>query len=720
MTKKKEKEKINSSYYEINKSLLSDAKVDMILNRITTKNDIDGDNDILIGQNAKFSEKTEVDLISDFKKFLNHNQRIIETNDDEIYFTDFVPYIKTNTLPKENITSKVLWHNEDAYSVQIDIYNTIDTNNDKKEFNICTRIHLFGKAIYKYDINMFYKMLDLVHNYISINNKKLKNKKYITFGINIDDTNTDFDEILNIEWNVEKNCMWPKCIREKEKCYIISQKTLELCDIKNKVVNKFQKDDIKNYIFNIAIKSANDQLKSIQSYKLQSSISIQMAEQAKWAIPIGISLVMETCGIKVKDNNLFEMVDIDIPKKTYKLRTNEIGKGDGMPMMYSKAWNIMLPLNSLKSMSRSPMAVANSIIYNYIVYSNELGRLMAPLDNLFMYDYAVENRPEVSEWFSGVRNKIALLFKYMTPLQATSTIGNVMCYEMIKSKCKVEEASRKYSQINKKMAVWKDLRAMLHYRVVDAAFLKIVPFTMLTDDEMNIIGFATVLHDMVDFGYDVSVKESSNTFLTITNGKIDIESVKKGYIRMANGLQYIIEKYKNDACGLTFLATHFWQMSNGRHRIIPSIYNGSIKYQHEYLEFNGELLDVLNDSKIIKKNITNDEIKAGEYIRDVALSLGYDAIELANLVTLDMTKNYIDNTEISPREINIIERKICELSTSLSIGCGVDGKITSFLWMICEYMWLNTGMMLSCLIGTIKIMHNRKQSDDRGGLDYKW
>jgi hypothetical protein len=71
------------------------------------------------------------------------------------------------------------------------------------------------------------------------------------------------------------------------------------------------------------------------------------------------------------------------------------------------------------------------------------------------------------------------------------------------------------------MGVWTDLRAMLHYRVVDAAFLKLVSFTMLSDDEMNVIGFGGVLHDIIDFGYDISVKESSNTFLTITNGKVD-------------------------------------------------------------------------------------------------------------------------------------------------------------------------------------------------------
>ncbi|CAG8460631.1 18952_t:CDS:1 [Dentiscutata erythropus] len=253
---------------------------------------------------------------------------------------------------------------------------------------------------------------------------------------------------------------------------------------------------------------------------------------------------------------------------------------------------------------------------------------------------------------------------------------------------------------------------MLHYRVVDAAFLKVVPYTMLTVDEMDVIGFAAVLHDMVDFGYDVSVKESSNTFLTIVDGKVDMDSVKKGYVRMANGLQYIIERYKYDACGLTFLSTHFWQLANGRHRIIPSIYNGATNYQHEYLELKGTLLDVLQDNNFIKKDSIS-ALEAADNLRVAALSLGYDAIAMAKLVTIDIAGSYTGDIDISPQAINVIERKMCELSVSLSIGCDIDGKMTSFLWMVCEYMWLKTGMMLSCLLGTVKIMHNGKQSDDK-------
>ncbi|CAG8760548.1 40590_t:CDS:2 [Gigaspora margarita] len=649
------KEPKYSSYCKVDKSFLVGGKVDTVLKRISSDAEIDGDNDTLIGQQAIFTEQPGIDMISDFQGVLSHNQCIVNTNGDEVYFTDAVPYIKTAARPMEDVTSTVLWHKENAVSVQVDIYDVQDI---------------------------------------------IKPCKYPN-GLHHDPTE------INLGSNTERNRM----IR-------ISLFGLE--DMASHIITKPQEDDhIKKAIYDAAVNASITLGQVMQCYNPQSSISLQMAEQAKWAAMIGISLVLETCGIEVRDKP-FEMVEIDIPDQVHKLKTTLIGKGDGVPMMNSKAWNTMFPSDSLKGISKSPMSVANSIVYNNIVYGNELGRLMGPVDNLFLYDYAVESREDnVNAWLSGARNKISLLYKQMTPLQAASTLGNVMGYEMIKAKCRVEEASRRYSQINKKMAVWKDLRAMLHYRVVDAAFVKIVPFTMLTVDETDVIGFATVLHDLVDFGYDVCVKESSNTFLTITDGKIDIDSVKKGYIRMANGLQYVLEKYRYDACGLTFLSTHFWQLANGRHRVVPSIYNGATNYQHEYLEFKGALLDILQDKKFAKKDSIG-AAEAAENIRAAALSLGYDAIAIAEIVTIDMAGSYTGDIEISPEAINVIERKMCELSVSLSIGCDVNGKMTSFLWMICEYMWLKTGMMLSCLLGTLKIMHNRRQSDDRGGLQYKW
>ncbi|RIB30159.1 hypothetical protein C2G38_2153324, partial [Gigaspora rosea] len=363
------KEPKYSSYCKVDKSLLVGGKVDTVLKRISSDADIDGDNDTLVGQQAIFTEQPGIDMISDFQGDLSHNQCIVNTNGDEVYFTDAVPYIKTAARPMEDVTSTVLWHKENAVSVQVDIYDVQDIkpckypnglHHDPMEINIgrnternrIIRIRLFGKAVHRYDTIMFSKMCELIQDYIiSVKNQPPETRKCFMIGINVNEafnTNVNFDLTLDIDWNIENICMWPRCIRSDDFCYIISQRTLGLEDMESHIVTKPQEEEhIKKAIYDAAINASITIGQVIQCYNLQSSISLQMAEQTKWAATIGISLVLETCGIEVRDKP-FEMVDIDIPDQVYKLRTTLIGKGDGVPMMNSKAWNTMFPSDSLK------------------------------------------------------------------------------------------------------------------------------------------------------------------------------------------------------------------------------------------------------------------------------------------------------------------------------------------------------------------------------------
>jgi len=81
---------------------------------------------------------------------------------------------------------------------------------------------------------------------------------------------------------------------------------------------------------------------------------------------------------------------------------------------------------------------------------------------------------------------------------------------------------------------------------------------------------------------------------------------------------------------------------------------------------------------------------------------------------------YLNDEEITPEEAAMMERKICELSVSFAVGMNPDGKLATFCWKIVEYMYLKTGMMLSSVLGTLKIIEKRRQSDDRGGMGYEW
>lgn len=113
---------------------------------------------------------------------------------------------------------------------------------------------------------------------------------------------------------------------------------------------------------------------AIQSYYVQCSIAKQMQEQAKWASSLGVAIVLSTCGVEVKDQP-FKMVEININDIDNRspLRATSIGKGDGLPNLSSRSWDTLFPEGTLFGMSKSPMAVANSILYNNLVFSNSLG-----------------------------------------------------------------------------------------------------------------------------------------------------------------------------------------------------------------------------------------------------------------------------------------------------------------------------------------------------------
>lgn len=52
------------------------------------------------------------------------------------------------------------------------------------------------------------------------------------------------------------------------------------------------------------------------------------------------------------------------------LKISHVGKGCGLPMMNSKAWDAMFPSDTLKGISRSPMSVSNGVIFNNVIYGN--------------------------------------------------------------------------------------------------------------------------------------------------------------------------------------------------------------------------------------------------------------------------------------------------------------------------------------------------------------
>ncbi|MFI5541735.1 hypothetical protein ACIA5H_35695 [Nocardia sp. NPDC051900] len=675
--------------------------------------------------------------------------QIVKTRGAERIFTDAVPYPRTVADPIEEVTFPPFNPDPDHVQfLQIDVYEIEEirreadgTLHDTGEVtmggdtgrNRSSRMLVYGTGAVRYDPVGFEKLCRMVR-YLRRDNLE---KDCFLVGVNVEDApsgaadGNTFDAVLTVRWEESKVRTWPICIRTEGYCYLLVQKTSTgpvVATMKERLcaLPAYTTDHKAKELCDTAVHALQVGLEAIGAYDIQSSAGKYVAELSKWSAVVGVGMVLEACGIRSLEENLFSVVQIDAdarPASTQEaVRVRSIQKGDGLPRLRSKAWDHMFPRDSLVGISRSPQATANTMVAYFIVFGNELGRLVQPAGNIFFYDYAIESRSEsLKEWVFGVARKVDSLFEHLPPLDATGVLCNLMNGEMVRCKARVEETARRLGFVNDRMILWKDKSAMLQYRAIDGMAGQLIPYTMWTNDETEVIGFLALLNDVFDFAYDISVKEPSNLFLTLTDGKIDDDSVKNAYVRFGNGLQYIIERYKYDAPGLSVLATCFWQLSNGRHRIIPSIYNGTLEYEHRYVDLDpGKgLVHMLENSDGLPGKSSLGRTEYGKLIRDNAAPLGVDAIALAKLITVDIENAYFREAEFSESHVLKLEQQLCELITSCALGCDpADTRMTDFLWMLLEYMFLKSGMYLSAAMGALKIMHNRRQADDRGGLAY--
>ncbi|RIB23202.1 hypothetical protein C2G38_2291839 [Gigaspora rosea] len=158
-----------------------------MLKRISSGDDIDGDNDMLIGQQAIFTEPPGHDMICDFRGVVfSHDLCIVNTNGDEVDIYE-VPDIKPSKYPNG------LHHD----TMEINIGS--DT-----ERNRLISISLFGQAVHRYDRIMFSEMRKLIQDYIvSVKNQPPETRKCLMIGINVNEafnTSVDFDITLDINW----------------------------------------------------------------------------------------------------------------------------------------------------------------------------------------------------------------------------------------------------------------------------------------------------------------------------------------------------------------------------------------------------------------------------------------------------------------------------------------------------------------------------------------
>lgn len=422
----------------------------------------------------------------------------------------------------------------------------------------------------------------------------------------------------------------------------------------------------------------------------------------------------------------FDVYKVDY-SKVFRPKPNDIQedmcKGSGLPIVcgnpqYDAICNGLL----VKGISRSPMNIANSLQYNRFVFGKDLGTPLSVVDSLFLFDYGGDwTMPTIRTWLYGLGCKIAEIHAVGSNAEKSLIEATIISYEIVRAKKRYEDSMRRSNVKLEYVCVWKDFKELLHYRILDAVFVKSTILSSLDEEGYYVVGFATVVHDLGDYGYDLSICECSGMLYTLGAVNGTYESIEHAYAVTLAGIRYVAKKHRYTVSGLTLASTHYWQICNGRHRFLNCAMSVAEHKHPKQLPVNGTLLDTICNRK--KEEFLNP---SPEHDHDTCLQ-----------IYQNLSKRCMDRGNAFPTLLRVLvarpyERiyrnpldKIDDLAEvdcmSAIFDCvcidGSDDAI-DLLWDIACFMWDETAIMWHTLLGSLLIVSERMIADDSAGYGY--
>lgn len=209
-----------------------------------------------------------------------------------------------------------------------------------------------------------------------------------------------------------------------------------------------------------------------------------------------------------------------------------------------------------------------SMGYNRGVYGGSISGLWAIMDSAFVMDYSIGTDN------SAMSDRLSFAFGEVTASAEASVfagphIDDVRIvkgcnYGCIRQKTRIEDADPVES--SPCMVVWNDLDRLARYKLADAVFCHVYYDSGGGEQMAAIAGLGCVAHDWIDLGPDVMCGEVSNIIPSLTRGSLDEKPLAEVYSRLIGAMIWYRNNDPYNPAALCLLFTHWWQLSNCRHR----------------------------------------------------------------------------------------------------------------------------------------------------------
>ncbi len=300
------------------------------------------------------------------------------------------------------------------------------------------------------------------------------------------------------------------------------------------------------------------EIRILQAEFAKYTSPLRQIEQIKaaglWCFERAIQMYTAQRDGYASESSPFKVYKVDY-SKVFRPKPNDFQedmcKGSGLPILTGNPqYDAICDGLLLKGISRSPMNIANSLQYNRFVFGKDLGTPLSSVDSLFLFDYGGDwTMPTLKTWLYGLGRKIAEVHALGSNPEKSLIESTIISYETIRAKKRYEDSMRRSNIKLEYVCVWKDFKELLHYRIIDAAFVKSTVTSSLDEECYYVTGFATVIHgnsalfqsikvfllslvsfkDIGDYGYDLSICECSSMLYSL--GAVDgsYESVELAY-----------------------------------------------------------------------------------------------------------------------------------------------------------------------------------------------
>ncbi|KAJ5083204.1 hypothetical protein N7456_012631 [Penicillium angulare] len=211
-----------------------------------------------------------------------------------------------------------------------------------------------------------------------------------------------------------------------------------------------------------------------------------------------------------------------------------------------------------------------SMGYNRGVYGGSISGLWAIMDSAFVLDYSIGTDT------SAMADRLSFAFAEVTAAAEASTsagphIDDVRIvkgcnYACVRQKTIIEDNDPVES--SPCVVVWNDLDRLARYKLADAVFCHVYYDSGGGEQMAAIAGLGCVAHDWIDLGPDTMCGEVSNIIPSLTRGSLEEGPLAEVYSRLIGAMIWYRNNDPYNPAALCLLCTHWWQLSNCRHRPI--------------------------------------------------------------------------------------------------------------------------------------------------------